>query len=160
MKKQKAVLPSLFKWKVLAFTPAFTPWILPERRTHCNIWRTSFNFLLVEWMIPKCICSLILPTTQVTHHPASRYARGHSGLASLGILIKLISSDKVNRQSNLHAILVSFGHQVFDNLGSLFIKQRSANLYREVKMMKISLYSKNVFTSQSRQYELQHNIKE
>lgn len=111
-------------------------------------------------MIPKCICSLILPTTQVTHHPASRYARGHSGLASLGILIKLISSDKVNRQSNLHAILVSFGHQVFDNLGSLFIKQRSANLYREVKMRKVSLYTKNVVTSQSRQYEIQHNIKE
>ena len=87
----------------------------------------------------------------MTHHPASRYARGHSGLASLGILIKLISSDKVNRQGNLHAILLSFGYQVFDDLGSLFVKQRSANLHRKVKMMKISLYTKNVITSQSRQ---------
>ena len=81
-------------------------------------------------MIPKYFGSLTLPSTQVTHHPASSYARGHSGLASLRILIKLVSSDEVNRQGNLHTVLLSFGHQIFDDLGSLFIKQRSANLHR------------------------------
>lgn len=106
----------------------------------------------------KCFCSLLPPPTLLTHHPASRYARGHSGLASLGILIKLFSSDKVNRQGNFYTILLSFGHQVFDYLGSLFIKQRSANLYTGAKI-KISLYTKNMINSQSRQ-EQQCSVKE
>lgn len=66
--------------------------------------------------------------TTIQAHPTSKYARGHSGLVSLGIFTKLVGSDKVSRQSNLRIIFLSFEHQVFDNLGSLLIKQRGVSL--------------------------------
>lgn len=152
----------------------FSPLILSWGGPRCCIWSPFWQGCpveillkcwLVEWMNGrkekrkeerknerkklKCFCSLLPPPPLLTHHPASRYARGHSGLASLGILIELFSSDKVNRQGNFYTILLSFGHQVFDYLGSLFIKQRSANLYTGAKI-KISLYTKNMINSQSR----------
>lgn len=59
----------------------------------------------------------------VSHHPAggdaSRDGRGAGG----GVLIKLVSGDKVHGQCDLYTVLFCFGHQVLDNAGPFLIVQ-------------------------------------
>ena len=72
-------------------------------------------------------------STTIQTQPASRYTEGHSSSASLGILIKFVSSDIINRQGNIHIIFLSFGHDIFDNLGSFFIISMYLSTLRKVK---------------------------
>lgn len=66
-----------------------------------------------------------------SHHPASRDASSDSRCASGSFLIKLISSDKINRQCDLDTVLFGFRHQIFDNAGALLVVQGGTNLTKE-----------------------------
>lgn len=80
---------------------AFIPW---AKVSHSNTPQAHPHNLLGT----KNSLSIFLAALRTTVHThlSSKYVRGHSGLASLGIFIKLVRSDKVNRQNNLHTIYV------------------------------------------------------
>lgn len=63
-----------------------------------------------------------------SHHPSGWDARGDGGGAGGGVLVKLVGGDEVDGQRDLHAILLGFGHQVFDDGGALLIEQRVTDL--------------------------------
>lgn len=63
-----------------------------------------------------------------SHHPAGGDASGDGRSASGGVLVKLVSSDKVHGQRDLYTVLFCFGHQVLDNAGPFLIVQRRTDL--------------------------------
>ena len=44
------------------------------------------------------------------------------------LLVKLVAGDEVDRQRYRHFLRLRLVHQLLDNLGALFVKQRLANL--------------------------------
>lgn len=62
------------------------------------------------------------------YHPACRDSSSNGGGSGGGFLIELVGGDEVDGQSDLHSILLGLGHQVFDDAGSLLVKQRCTNL--------------------------------
>lgn len=72
--------------------------------------------------------------TSSPHHPACRDTAGDGCRAGGGFLIKLVSSDEVDGQRDLHTIFLRFGHQVLDYAGPLPIVQGGTDL-RGIKEM-------------------------
>lgn len=67
-----------------------------------------------------------------SHHPAGRDSCCDSRGADGGVFVKLVSGDKVHRQSDPDLVLLGFGHQVFDDAGALLVIQGRTNLERRV----------------------------
>lgn len=64
----------------------------------------------------------------VPHHPAGGDTSSNGCSAGGGLLIKLVRGDEIDRQCNLDAVLLCFGHQVLDDAGSLLIIQGGTDL--------------------------------
>lgn len=64
----------------------------------------------------------------MSHHPAGGDSCGNGRRAGGGFLIKLVSGDKVDGQSDPDLVLLSFGHQVLDDGGALLVIQGRTNL--------------------------------
>lgn len=79
----------------------------------------------------------------LSHHPAGGDSCCDGCGAGGGVLIKLVSSDKVDRQSDPDLVLLSFGHQVLDDTSALLVIQGRTNLetrgLREIISIKIRL---------------------
>lgn len=63
-----------------------------------------------------------------SHHPAGGDSCCHGCRAGGGVLVKLVSSDKVDGQSDPDLVLLSFGHQVLDDASALLVIQGRTNL--------------------------------
>ncbi len=61
------------------------------------------------------------PSLSFSYHPAGGDSSTDSCGAGGGILIKLVSGDKVDGQRDLDAILFCFGHQFLDDAGPLLV---------------------------------------
>lgn len=75
-----------------------------------------------------------------SHHPAGRDASSNGCSARFGVLIKLVSSDEVDGQRDLDAILLCFGHQLLDDAGALLVVQGGTDLKRERKKYAQHIY--------------------
>lgn len=64
----------------------------------------------------------------MSYHPASWNTIRYCGSPCCRLLIKLVGSDEVDRECDLHSVLLGLSHQVFHNFGAFIIIQGSANL--------------------------------
>lgn len=62
------------------------------------------------------------------HHPANGDSSWDGRSAGGGVLVELVSGDKVNGQRDLDVVFLSFSHQVLDDASALLIEQGRTDL--------------------------------